>query len=221
VHASGQKHTTKLLHLIGNDILEIGCGRGESVPYVITKNPKQYVGVDFSKTALEPAQQTYHTSTTTFVQADMNKKMPFPDAVFDEIFSIYGLGWSRDILKTLSEIYRLLKPGGRFTFSWDHYLARCVEEKNGDIILARSYLTPQPTIRYNWNQSGHNIRTFQAPPSVWFNLLRAAGFSISAFEEVGFTTTAPTRHSFSTTYSTTRAALVPFTVIMQGTKLTL
>lgn len=148
----------------------------------------------------------------------MNKKMPFPDKMFEEIFSIYGLGWSRNIPKTLSEINRLLTPGGRFTFSWDHYLARCVEEKNGDLILARSYLTPEPTIRYNWNQSGHNIRTFQAPPSVWFNLLRAAGFSISAFEEMGFTTTVPTRHSFSTTYSPSRAALVPFTFIMQGAK---
>lgn len=218
IYSSGTELSNKLLRIKGHQLLELACGLGDSLKYILTKDPKSYVGIDISSTALKCANKNYQKDNISFIQTDISNALPFPNESFDEVFSVYGLGWSKNIKYTLSEIYRILKPGGTLTFSWDHYLARIVEEHNGKLVINNSYNEEQPTIRFNWNQTGYNIQTFQATPSKWFQLLQSAGFTVTAFYELSASKNKSQEHVFSKTYSASRANKIPFTIVLQAKK---
>lgn len=218
LYSSGSELTEKLLKIKDNQILEVACGIGESVPYILEHNPSKYTGMDFSKHALEQAEKDYQSDEVSFVHSDISKEFPFSDSSFDEIFSVYGIGWSQDIKKTFSEIFRILKSGGTFTFSWDHYLARVVKEQDGKIFFEKSYNVEEPTIRHDWNHTGHDIQSMQAKPSTWFQLLRDAGFEINAFYEIEARPNNGEEHVFSNTYTKSRAHFIPFSIVIQAKK---
>jgi ubiquinone/menaquinone biosynthesis C-methylase UbiE len=218
VYSSGSTLTRGLLKIKDQQILEIACGMGESVPYIIKHKPKQYIGIDASGQGLSQARIKYQFPNVSFVRVDISKKFPFRTDSFDAIFSVYGIGWSQNIRRTLFEIYRVLKPGGTFTFSWDHYLARIVDERAGKIFIQKSYNIKQPTIHKDWNHAGYAIQSMQAKPSTWFKLLQDAGFEITALHELEISGRTAKKHVFSKTYSADRAKLIPFGIIMQGRK---
>ncbi len=218
IHSSGSDLTSNLLTITGKSVLEIGCGIGESVPFIIKKSPKTYIGIDISQNAISEANKKYSSKEFSFQIADMSKKLSYSENTFDEAFSIYGIGWSENIEKTLKEIFRVLKPGGRFTFSWDHYLVRVVDEQNGKIIFQNSYNQDKPTVRYNWNQTGYNIQSFQAKPSTWFQILRKVGFEVTEFHEISTNNDKEKKHIFSNTYSINKSRMIPFTLVMQVKK---
>lgn len=213
----GVSLSDKILDLKNKKVLELACGNGQSVDYIIKKQIEEYIGVDISEQAIKQAEKKFSHKNISFIQGDISKKLPFNDCSFDEVVSVYGLGWSENIHQTISEIYRVLKPGGKITFSWDHYLARVVGENEGKIYFQGSYNQENPTIRFNWNQTGYNIASFQAKPSTWISLFLKQGFTLNHFyelvpekQEVG--------HSFSQTYSMVRGEKIPFTIVMQFTK---
>jgi ubiquinone/menaquinone biosynthesis C-methylase UbiE len=218
LHSSGSDLTPKLLTITGKSVLEIGCGIGESVPFVAKKNPKEYVGIDISQNGINEAKRKYGNKEISFQTADMSKDFAFPENTFDEVFSVYGIGWSENIEKTLSEIFKVLKPGGTFTFSWDHYLVRVVDEQEGRVVFQSSYNQEKPTVRFNWNQTGYNIQSFQAKPSTWFELLRKTGFEVTAFHEITTNSDKEKKHVFSSTYSKNKSKMIPFTLVMQAKK---
>lgn len=218
IHSAGHLLTPSLLRIEGSAILEVGCGIGESLPHILKNNPLSYIGIDISENAIAKAKKSNQATNVSFLKADMSKKFPFSDNSFDEVFSVYGLGWSKNVQKTLAEIYRTLKPGGTLTFSWDHYLVRVIDEYNDKVCFQNSYNTELPTIRYNWNQTGYNIQSYQARPSTWFQLLQKVGFQVTSFYEIDVSNTKELEHVFSNTYSKNKAKFVPSTVLMQAKK---
>ena len=218
IYSSGTELSNKLLKIRGHQLLELACGPGDSLKYILTKNPKSYVGLDISNVALVSAKRNYQKDNVSFIQGDISNNLPFLDKSFDEVFSVYGLGWSKNIKHTLSEIYRILKTGGTLTFSCDHYLARILGEHDGKLIINNSYNEEQPTIRFNWNQTGYNIQTFQATPSKWFQLLQSVGFTVTAFYELSASKNKSQEHVFSKTYSANRANMIPFSIVLQAKK---
>lgn len=87
-------------------ILDLGCGGGREI--LAWNNPT--VGVDLSLAAVRNA-------LTIYVQAAQARAdlLPFPDASFDYVVSAHLLGHIPFDVKSqvLSEIRRVLKPGGR------------------------------------------------------------------------------------------------------------
>lgn len=63
-----------------------------------------------------------------------------PHGHFDLVFSIYGIGWSMDLDKTIIHIAEYLKPGGRLVFAWDNPLMQCILSQNEQYVLSRSYV---------------------------------------------------------------------------------
>lgn len=82
-------------------ILEFGCGR--------TKSPGA-IGVDCNPDA-----------SAADVLADLNYPLPFADNTFHEVRAIHVIEHLRDIMKTLSEIHRVTKPGGSIYLVTPHY----------------------------------------------------------------------------------------------------
>ncbi len=92
----------------GERILDLGCGTGELTARIAASGAS-VTGVDAS---LEMAQ----AARARGLHADHGpaEKLPYPDAVFDAVFSNAVLHWVRGQDDMLSQVRRVLRPGGRF-----------------------------------------------------------------------------------------------------------
>lgn len=98
-------------------VLDLGCGAGRHCVY-LAKNNFDVVGVDVSGSALRLAKKwalEENLKNVTFTQASMTN-IPFSDCHFDAVVSISVIhhALKRDIIKTINEIYRILKRNGLF-----------------------------------------------------------------------------------------------------------
>lgn len=102
-------------------VLDVCTGTGE-MAFAILKNKVwsgSLVGVDFCPKMIEIARQKLkkasnpHPKDVTFVIGDA-KSLEFPDNSFDLVTVGFGMRNIPDTTAALREIYRVLKPGGRF-----------------------------------------------------------------------------------------------------------
>lgn len=109
--------------LPGEIFLDLGCGRGrETFAAARLSGPagKAY-GLDLTEAmvdvaraaAAEDAQVKAGLIHVEFVQGDI-ESLPFPDQTFDGVISSCVINHARDKTRVYREIYRILKPGGRF-----------------------------------------------------------------------------------------------------------
>ena len=89
------------------DILEIGCGTG-MILKELDPLSKSAVGIDISPGMLKQAQ-----ARGLNVVVGSATDLPFEEASFDFICSFKVLAHIEDITKTMSEVSRVLRPGGR------------------------------------------------------------------------------------------------------------
>lgn len=110
----------RLVHLAGprpgDRVLDLATGTGDVALAVAPRcAPGEVVGLDLNKTMLDLARRKLpaHVRNVTFVEGDVGS-LPFPDGSFDLVTVGYaGRGfpsWER----ALAEIWRVLRPGGRF-----------------------------------------------------------------------------------------------------------
>jgi demethylmenaquinone methyltransferase/2-methoxy-6-polyprenyl-1,4-benzoquinol methylase len=93
--------------------LDLCCGTGDLFFRAERENVHVF-GADFTMPmlAVARARQIEEQKTSRFLQADA-LRLPFPDGVFDVVSMGYGLRNLADPLKGLTEIRRVLAPGGR------------------------------------------------------------------------------------------------------------
>ena len=99
------------------DVLDIGIGSGRTTIY-LAPLAKRYVGIDYSPTFVDHTQKTMPQVRTQL--GDMRDLNGFGAEEFDFVMASYNVidcVSHEDRLKTLSEVYRVLKPGGIFLFS--------------------------------------------------------------------------------------------------------
>lgn len=94
-------------------VLDIGCGTGEALSYIGAYSGRMdYTGIDISLDMLKEAMIKFPNHK--FFLQDMNK-MHFADNSFDNVLALFGsLSYSVNLEEAISEIRRVLKPGGRF-----------------------------------------------------------------------------------------------------------
>lgn len=99
------------------DILEISCGRGGGAEY-IKKNlkPKNLVGVDFSKNAIDFCNQNDQIKGLSFKTADA-LSLPFQNESFDTVINIESSHCYDSMRVFLNQVMRVLRPGGYFLFA--------------------------------------------------------------------------------------------------------
>jgi ubiquinone/menaquinone biosynthesis C-methylase UbiE len=97
----------------GKKVLDLGCGGGiDSAEFI--RNGATVVSADFSQTAVETTQSLLKEANlpAQVVQADATALI-FEDNTFDCVYSFGVLHHIPHVEKALSEIKRVLKPGGR------------------------------------------------------------------------------------------------------------
>jgi SAM-dependent methyltransferase len=104
-----------------SNVLEIGCGSGRYALQIAGHVGCRIVGVDINAAGVENANHLAAaqnlSSRVKFQVADVSQPLAFDDAAFDAVFSNDVLCHVRRRLALLREIFRVLKPGGRFLFS--------------------------------------------------------------------------------------------------------
>lgn len=98
------------LHLFGDvsgkTMLEICCGSGHSLKYHADRNAGELWGIDISHKQIKNAQAylNEHGYHANLICAPMEANIDIPINYFDFVYSIYGIGWTTDLLGTFKKI---------------------------------------------------------------------------------------------------------------------
>jgi ubiquinone/menaquinone biosynthesis C-methylase UbiE len=99
------------------DVLEVGSGRGGGASYISRYlQPRSMTGMDFSPEAVDLCNRHRLAPGLAFVCGDA-QSMPFPASSFDAVVNIESSHCYESMDTFLSEVCRVLRPGGRFFFA--------------------------------------------------------------------------------------------------------
>ncbi|MHC9089597.1 bifunctional demethylmenaquinone methyltransferase/2-methoxy-6-polyprenyl-1,4-benzoquinol methylase UbiE [Tenacibaculum sp. IMCC1] len=111
----------KVVKLVGENkpqqILDIATGTGDLALMMSKLNPERIVGLDISEGMLQVGRhkiaKTDLSNKIKMIVGD-SENIPFPDNTFDAITVSFGVRNFENLDKGLTEILRVLKPGGKF-----------------------------------------------------------------------------------------------------------
>jgi len=98
----------------GMQVLDVGCGRGEILRHVTRLGARAY-GIDYAEVAVQLSREaTQHEATPVGVYRTDAKRLPYPAGTFDRalVFDVVEHLYPWELHASLSDIYRVLKPGG-------------------------------------------------------------------------------------------------------------
>jgi ubiquinone/menaquinone biosynthesis C-methylase UbiE len=100
--------------LPGERILDVACGSGNGAIAAARRSWGNVVGADFVPALLERGRERAAAERleVEFVEGDA-EDLPFADAQFDVVMSIFGAMFAADQEKVATELLRVCKPGGR------------------------------------------------------------------------------------------------------------
>jgi ubiquinone/menaquinone biosynthesis C-methylase UbiE len=110
-----------MLHLInpqkGSNILDVGCGAGKQcfLFYKALEGEADITGGDVNPELLENARQENAKigNRIKLIDLDFNQRFPINDNQYDLLTSCFAIYYSENIPFTISEMHRVIKPGGR------------------------------------------------------------------------------------------------------------
>jgi SAM-dependent methyltransferase len=200
----------------GQTVLDIGCGSGHSLQYMGNRGAKELWGIDLTTKQIKTARQVLQDQQVkvSLFESPMEENPGLPNEYFDIVYSIYALGWTIDLNRTMSHVYNYLKPNGMFVFSWEHPMHDRLTYEDSSFKFEKSYNIEGPEYNEAWHNS---VIIYHRKLSTYINSLIQTGFTI---EKISDDVLLPDRTSDDPTkwYSTQRAQLVPSTFIIKATK---
>jgi ubiquinone/menaquinone biosynthesis C-methylase UbiE len=102
--------------------LDVGCGTGISTFELIKvcKKKGKFYGIDISQKMVDQANRKNIENgyQAVFLKGDA-ENIPFPNEMFDLVLCNMSLTYFPDKLKALSEVFRVLKYGGQYAFTYN------------------------------------------------------------------------------------------------------
>jgi ubiquinone/menaquinone biosynthesis C-methylase UbiE len=140
------------------ELLDIGCGTGQTAVYIAKNHPCQLTAADINPKMLDQARQKFaaHQLNIPLFQANA-MDLPFRKHSFDLVLS-ESVTIFTNINKTLREYFQVLKPGGRLLAIEATALAPLTREETNDF---------QKVLGIHWMP----VR------DEWCQMLQDAGFS--------------------------------------------
>ena len=110
------KHRRELLASVSGNVLEIGFGTGLNLPHY-PAHVRKLTAVDPNVGMSRLAQKRIkRAGIEVDLQVVSGERLPFEDSSFDCVVSTFTLCSIKHVSQALGEVYRVLKPGGRFLF---------------------------------------------------------------------------------------------------------
>jgi ubiquinone/menaquinone biosynthesis C-methylase UbiE len=161
----------------GRDVLELGCGGGQ---WSVALAPlgARVVGLDLSLAQLKHARTA--AADLPLLAADA-EQLPFAASSFDVVFCDHGAMSFCDPDRTLPEVARVLRPGGRFAFCNATPYTYLTWDEAKDKVTRRLHRTYDDLGRQDF---GEGTVDWVLGPGEWVRLLRAHGFEIEDLREL-------------------------------------
>lgn len=166
----------------GDKVLEVGCGRAVLLDRLVTEFRIRAFGIDISQKAIAEAKK--ESITTPSLKVADACKLSFPDSFFDTLISFDTLEHIKEQEKTVSEMVRVLRPGGKILiytinknqrFTWDWLLG-----KIGIDVLSRPNHNPRLFVDPDWLKKELNKRGVKIFRLDYFNSF----FTLAADEAI-------------------------------------
>lgn len=154
-------------------ILDAGCGTGKNIEYLMSLGYRDIEGFDYSPDAIGFC----HRRGLELVQQGSILEIKYPDAYFDVVYSMDVLGHldENDRAVAVSEIFRVLKPGGLFLCN--SAALEIFRSQHDEVVNMKSRFTMQEFSRlfdiYNPKILKLSYRVFLlSPPVLLFKLMK-------------------------------------------------
>ncbi len=114
-----QRYSLQMYHYLasksdvaGKRVLEVGSGRGGGARHVASAlNPSSYIGIDLAQSAVDLASRIHKLPNLQFIQGSA-ESIPLEDESIDVVLNVESCHAYGSVDKFLSEVKRVLKPGG-------------------------------------------------------------------------------------------------------------
>lgn len=111
----------------GKKVLDIGCGMGYFIQYMLELNPEQIVGLDISNNMISYAKEHVNEERVSFVVSDIFSYDT--DIKFDVIVSSLAFHYIEDYEALILKLFGMLNSGGVLLFSTEHPLTTATKQQ--------------------------------------------------------------------------------------------
>lgn len=149
-------------------VFELGCGGGLNQQFYDPARVTGFAGVDPSAKLLDYArEEAEKKGWKADIREGVGEDIPFGDATFDTVVCTYTLCSVEDPAKVLSELHRILKPGGQLLFlehglspdagvaKWQRRIEPWWKPAMGGCHLTRAVTAPLLAAGFAVEQPGH------------------------------------------------------------------
>jgi ubiquinone/menaquinone biosynthesis C-methylase UbiE len=111
------KARSRIVPMASGDVLELGCGGGINMQFYDPVKIRSFTGLDPSPALLDASRLAAQArGMTADIRGGVGEAMPFADASFDTLLVTFTLCSVDDQRQVLSEMRRVLRPGGKALF---------------------------------------------------------------------------------------------------------
>lgn len=101
----------------GSKVLDVGCGEGRSLEYILDKDCKIH-GIDNDKKAVSDSIKKFHNNSNVSIELGDGRDLNYKDNSFDYVISlITPVNFNKDRNKFYSEMKRVVKKDGEIILS--------------------------------------------------------------------------------------------------------
>ncbi|MFD6449113.1 class I SAM-dependent methyltransferase [Promicromonospora sp. NPDC060204] len=160
----------------GRKILDAGCGSGP-LSAELRDRGAEMTGFDGSPSMIELARRRLGDDVPLTV-ADLARPLPYADDTFDDVVSSLVLHYLEDWQPPLTELRRVLKPGGRLILSVNHPLVRPFNFPKEDYFAVRQF-----SEEYDFAGQPGTLTYWHRPLHAMIDAFTAVGFDIASIAE--------------------------------------
>ena len=169
----------------GKKIIDCGCGEGRFCRILAARGANYVLGVDLCEPMIEAAREL-QSESSEYCLADVQNLNFIENEMFDLAISYLNQCDVPDLDRNNREVYRILKPGGRFIVANLHPMRSAVggwhRSDRGDkehVILDRYFDESDRT----WKMMGSEFTNFHRTLSTYISGFLNAGFGIEGIVE--------------------------------------
>jgi SAM-dependent methyltransferase len=161
----------------GRRILDAGCGSGP-LSAALRDRGAVVTGIDASGGMLALARRRLGDDADLHV-ADLRDPLPFTNGAFDDVVASLVLHYLEDWGPTLTEIRRVLRPGGRLIASVNHPFV----EHMGQNPRHNYFATTRYTDAWTFNGQSFPMTFWRRPLQAMTDAFTSAGFRLAVLSE--------------------------------------